>query len=275
VLRLLNDRVQIGFTADAVCGVRIARAPRQRIVEKHALPCTPEPGAPEWRGPLAALRDLISRLGPRSAEVTLIVSNRFARYALVPWSEKVSTAGEEVAYARHRFGSILGEESQRWEVRLSPSGNRSPRIASAMDPELIEGLRSAFNGSRLRLVSIQPYLMAAFNLWRHRLGTGDRLFLVAESRCYAGAAMRGDQWTAVHTANIRGRFADELPVILDREYAWSALSGRPAIFLHAPDQLDTVSLETQSWTVNSLLLPRRDGFSPSSDTQVGMAMSVA
>lgn len=274
MLRLLSDRIRIALTPEAVSGTRISRAFRPGVTEKHTVTCAPGSAPLDWQAALAGLTELLSRMKREPADVTVILSNRFVRYALLPWSENLRHSHEEMAYARHRFASIHGEGAENWEIRLSRGGPGEPRVASAVDPALLQSLRDCFKDTGLRLTSIQPYLMAAYNLWRPSLNGGDCLFLAVENRIYTCAAFRGGQWCAVHGGIFHGELADELHVILDRERVWGDYSERPPVFVHAPEQPGFNPPPGQPWKVSSMRLPARRGFSPISDSRYGMAMTV-
>lgn len=274
MLRLLSDRVRIALTPEAVSAARISRSFRPEVTEKHTVPCAPGTAPADWQAALAALTELLSRMKPDPAQVTVILSNHYVRYALMPWSENLRHPQELMAYARHRFASILGEDAKNWEIRLSPGGPGEPRVASAVDPALLQSLQDRFKDSRLRLASIQPYLMAAYNLWRRNLNAGDCMFLAVENRLYACAAFRGGQWCSVHGGALQGELADELPVVLDRERVWGDFSDRPPVFVHAPEQPGFNPPPGQSWKVSSMRLPAQRGFSPLSDSRYGMAMTL-
>ncbi len=52
--------------------------------------------------------------------VTVVLSNHFVRYAVVPFDSAVSGASEEeLALARFHFTKIHGERAKGWEVRMS------------------------------------------------------------------------------------------------------------------------------------------------------------
>ena len=135
----------------------------------------------------------------------MILSNHFVRYAIVPWSEGLDSAAEEEAYVRHHFAKIHGERAKSWALRWS--GNGATRLASAIDPGLLDALKQALP----RLVSLQPYLMAAINRCRKSIPkSGAWLALVEEERaCIALHA--GGRWQSVQ--NTRGAWLD----LLDRE----------------------------------------------------------
>jgi hypothetical protein len=208
-----------------------------------------------------------------AANVTVIVSNRFVRYALVPWSDELSTPREELAFALHVFAGTYGDASDNWELRLSPARRGEQRVASAVDRELLEAIRAAFADTRLRLHSIQPYLMAVHNLCRPIQHGQDCLFLIVENCFYTCAAFRTGKWRSVRSGIITGALGEALPAILDRERVWSGFAHRPSVLVYTPEQPGLDLSPDQPWSVECVQLQPRYGFSPTSDAQYAMAMS--
>jgi hypothetical protein len=135
-----------------------------------------------------------------NARVTIELSNELVRYALVPWSDALSTPAEEEAYVRHHFVKVHGERAKGWALRASEAAPGEPRLASAIDAGLVDALRKAFEGKKAKLVSIQPALMARFNLVRGALPAEGAWLVVAEREraCVALHGARG--WRSVQNA---------------------------------------------------------------------------
>jgi len=130
-------------------------------------------------------------------DVTVVLSNHFARYTTVP-PQDGATPEELVALARFQFAKIHGERARGWEVRLSRPGGGA-RLGCAIDAGLLERLKACFpKGGRARLISVQPWLMAAYNRLRGRIPReGAWLFLAEPGRaCLARLAAKG--WASVH-----------------------------------------------------------------------------
>ena len=197
---LFPDRLLISLSPAAVSVARLRGVSKPQTAEKSTLPCNAAFGTEPWQGAIAALATVDKKL--RS---TVILSNHFVRYAVVPWSAGLDTAAEEEAYVRHHFAKIHGERAKSWALRWS--GNGDTRLASAIDQALLEALKLALP----RLVSMQPYLMAAINGCRDFIPkTGAWLALVEDERaCIALHA--GGRWRAVQ--NARGAWLD----LLERE----------------------------------------------------------
>jgi hypothetical protein len=154
-----------------------------------------EPRPPEepqpWQGALEDLTGRIAGLRTR-VDVSVVLSNHFVRYAVLP--EQDATPEEELALARFMFAKIHGERAKAWEVRVSE------QLACAIDAALLEGLKACFPKSgKARLVSVQPYLMAAFNRARRRIPPEGAWLLLAERgrTCLARLARRG--WASVYS----------------------------------------------------------------------------
>jgi len=177
-----------------------------------------EPLAPEepqpWQG---ALQDFARRIAAlrRRVDVTVVLSNHFVRYAVLPARDGAATPEEELALARFHLTKIHGDRVKGWEVRVCD------RLACAIDAPLLEGIKGCFSRTgKARLVSVQPRLMAAYNAARRRIPREGAWLLLAERgrTCLARVAAKG--WASVH--NGREADTDEL---LERER--SRVSGEP------------------------------------------------
>jgi hypothetical protein len=149
----------------------------------------------------AGVEALKARTFPRRCDVTVVLSSHYVRYALVPWSEALTSAAEEEAYVRHHFAKIHGERARSWALRASEAPNGAPRLASAVDKELIDALKAYFPPKgKARLVSVQPALMALFNRSRGAVPkAGAWLALAEPERACVALHMRG-RWRAVQSA---------------------------------------------------------------------------
>jgi hypothetical protein len=137
----------------------------------------------------------------RRCDVTVVLSGHFVRYALVPWSEALTSATEEQAYLRHHFTRIHGERAKSWALRSSEAPQGAPRLASAVDQSLIEELQACFPPkSKAKLVSVQPALMAMFNRARGAIPKSGAWLALAEPERACVALHTAGRWRAVQSA---------------------------------------------------------------------------
>jgi hypothetical protein len=146
------------------------------------------------------------------ANLTVVLSNHYVRYAVLPWSEALDSDESWLAYAAHVFTETHGNAAAGWEIRVSDSGRRRPRVACAIDRALLERLR-AIPG----VVSVQPYLMAAFNARHAELAGGSTWFVLHEpGRLTLGLIVDG-LWRLVRNRHARADWRASLPHMLARE----------------------------------------------------------
>ena len=173
-------------------------APAEVGIGMKTIACEPQTAAEPWQGAIAALKgEGLSR----RCRITVELSNHFVRYALVPWSEALTSMAEEAAYVRHHFARIHGERAKAWTVRASEAPLGAPRLASAVDKGLIDALKAAFPAKgKAKLVSVQPALMALFNRSRGAVPKDGAWVALAEpDRACVALHMRGS-WRAVQNA---------------------------------------------------------------------------
>ncbi len=264
---LARPRILIGIAPGAVTLARLEGAAKPRLGTKRVLECAPATGEP-WQAAAAALPALAEDLKDLRCDVTVVLSNHFLRYALVPASESLKSGDEETAYARYCFAKVHGERAKTWEVRLSGADGRSPRIASAIDAGLLAAIRACFPpDGRPRLVSVQPYLMAAFNRSEARKGRHSGWLLLVEPQRACLACIEGGRWTAVHNAKGDYEAPERWAELLERERYVAGAAARD-VTVHAPMPAPAQSGE---WRFRALSAAPEGG----SDARLAMALCAA
>ncbi len=207
MLRLWRERLLVSLTPDALSWVRLHRAWKPSIYEKRTMQVDPAFGPQRWQGAVAALRAQAESWRADAVDVSIVLSNQFVRYALVPHADSVNGEAEKIALARFHFNKVHGEASQGWDLRLSPAAGKASQLASAIDTALVTALRDCFPAARrARLVSVQPWLMAAFNAARAQIADGGAWLLLVEPERTCAALIGGKSILAVR--NVKGRFQE-------------------------------------------------------------------
>jgi len=176
----------------------------------------------DWRAGIAALPDILKHHKAREASVVL--ADQFVRYALLPWSESVKTREQWLAIAKHRFSALHGAIAAHWDVKVTETSPMGPRLACAVDRELIAEIAVKFVGAGVDLVSVQPFLVAAFNRIRKTVGNGSCWIVVEEPGRLTLALIQRGAWVAIRSRRADERWRIVLPEILDRESAFLGLS---------------------------------------------------
>ncbi|MGH8389214.1 MAG: hypothetical protein ACRESJ_27660 [Pseudomonas sp.] len=197
-------------------------------------------GFQAWTVALETLDRLLGEHTRAGAELTVVISGHFSRYCLVPWSEQISSPDELRGFAQLCFEDLYGAVSQPWSLVLSAEPAGFDRIATALPQDLLDHLRTLASGRGLRLRSVQPYLMAAFNHFDRSFDAGDFLFVVAEPVRSVLLVAREGRWTSVRSVGSNDSDA-ALTALIGRESQLQACSSeRPLnVYLHAPARIDT------------------------------------
>jgi hypothetical protein len=231
VSRLLRDRFTAVIGTDRVV---LARRPRGwgRTPELHAeVECV----APTAKAAVQALTGLLSRPDIGAGELTIVLSNHFVQYLLLPWRAEVSQPSELAAYAAICFDETYGNDTGGREILIGRERAGSARIAAGIDAVLLHGLRSAVAASQLRLASIQPYLSAAFDRVRRSVGSRDFMFVLAEPARSCVMIASGGRWRSLRNSAATARPHD-IAHLIEREAQLAGLAdeGMPPVFVHVP-----------------------------------------
>ena len=189
---------------------------------------------PPWQAAVAAFQRFVATAEAGSGSIDVVLSNHFVRYLLMPWNAQVASAEEYRNCATSMFEDIHGEVAAEWDVTVSAERAGAPRVAAAVDRALVAAIRTALAPTRLRLGSVQPYLMAAFNRVARPHTGRDFVFLLLEAGRACILAAQGGKWCHVGTA-AAPEPEPALSSLLAREMQLADLQGDrlPPVYVHA------------------------------------------
>lgn len=244
---------------------------RSRVVVSDVAVTADEP---LWDGALGALGEVLASAANRQARGTVILSNHFMHYVLVPWNADLGGEAEEQAMARHYFRNAYGEVAEHWDIRLSPGKAGAPMLASAVDRRLPEALRAVFDKAGVTLKSIQPHLMDAYNACRRHIRGDCAWFGVVERGNLCLALLQRDRWSSLRSMRIGEDWQAELPQILDREAILAdCAAAKGEVFLWAPEFVAEDLSRQSRWQVLSQRPGAGHGIRPDSGSRFAMAVS--
>lgn len=172
----------------------------------------------------AALEALPQVLKGRSGPASLVLADQFVRYSLLPHNETLKSDEQWRALARHRFSVLHGPRADEWDVKVATTAPRGARLAVAVDKALIQSLAMVFVKANVRLASVQPFLVAAFNRIRRRVGNGSCWIVVEETGRLTLALIQRGVWLAIRARRSDLQWRKVLGEILERESAFLGLS---------------------------------------------------
>jgi hypothetical protein len=167
---------------------------RLRVRDRHNVAVVTKPGQPRWAAAVAALSQELATAKAKRARATVVLSNHFVRHMLVPWSVHAADDAQRCEMARYGFARIYGPAVEDWSVQVSDGGIGAFGVASAVDRALLSAVDAAGASARVRIDSVQPHLMAAFNRFHARLGRRPHWFALVEPAALCVALLARGRW---------------------------------------------------------------------------------
>ncbi|MCI3951944.1 MAG: hypothetical protein K0R53_1441 [Burkholderiales bacterium] len=266
-LRILwRDHLRIGLGPQWVAVAGYRRGLRPMLVHENVIPCDTAEQA-TWRAAVDALPDALAGIRRSRPAVTVVLSNHFVRYAVLPWSAAIKTEAEWLALARHRFSSVHGPIAEKWTIRVAPAARERSRITSAVDTTLLDAINGKING-KASLVSVQPYVMAAYNRLQPTLGHACCWLVIEEPDRLTLGLIQAGTWRAIRSRRKHEAWRMTLPRLLDREGALLGLQApcaEVAVCTYAPfdDEMQG------SYRLRDVTLPRHG---PERDRRLAMVL---
>ena len=203
------ERLRIGLAPERVdvarLGARLSRQPAREL----GVDCAPAHGQPPWQAALDALEPPLAELGARGEAVAVVLSNHFVRYLVLPWQAELGSAAEVHAWARLRFEQTYGAAAAEWTIRSCDGGYGKARVACAVDRGLVEQLSERLAGTGLRLASLQPLLMAAYNDAQREF-QGPTAFAIVEAGRVCLSLLDLGQWREVASRRVGAHAAETI-----------------------------------------------------------------
>jgi hypothetical protein len=259
---------------DRVDLIRQRRGWKPAVDLKQSRPVPAEDEGPPWLNAVSVLRELLAGVEAGAGELTVVLSNHFVRYLLVSWDQNITSIAEFESYCRIAFEGVFGDTARTWSIRISAERPGAARLTSAIDADLKEALSQSSIGG-LRLVSVQPYLMAAFNRLSKPFRRRDFCFVLAEPGRVCILAAVGGQWRTVRSHAINDEA--EISPLVERELRLleTGEDPLPPLYFHAPGFGHLRLPLVNGMAPHALDLPALPGFSPVADLAYSMALAGA
>lgn len=223
MLRSWNKGMEIGITPSAF-GLKLRDGSFKQV---------------PWSGHdvAAGVRALVTEMNGATGRISLVLSNHFMRYLVLPWNDALSGDTEWLAYARHQFATIYGVDAQLSQIRMARQPFGKPQMVAAVDAKILADLLREFEMASLQIEQIHPYLMVAFNMSRKRFIEDDFWFAVLESGRVYLAKFNQKAWSYVGVRSLENgeESAECLHKIMMREIVRLPDDlANTNIYVHAP-----------------------------------------
>ena len=234
-LRLRNE-LRLGLSPDRLVTVGYRRGLRNSIYERSIEELGAPAAGPPWQSAVEALSRAVASDRGRLSDAVVVLSNHFARYAVLPWTPALKTEADWLAYAKHTLAATYGAEAAGWEVRLCCSGRGKARIACGIDAELIAAISATVREAGARLRSIQPYLAVVFNRLRKSIDREGACIALQEAGRLTLCIVGAKGLSAVRSRRTHGDGIAALARLLAHERVFAEEAGGPRRVLICTDE---------------------------------------
>jgi hypothetical protein len=202
-----------------------------------------------WRNCVDRLAEGLAAEGIGAGRMHVELSDHYARYALLPWSENLLTDSERIAFARLQFSEVFGALSEGWTIAADQQPAGEPSFACAVDASLLEALRELCRQRGMRLAAVQPCLAARLN--RHRASLRQARFCVAsvEPGRLTLAFRDGGGWQAVRSRRVDSLAPAELSRALRQEAVAGSAAGEGCLYLIGEGTQALATAAVRGWSV--------------------------
>ena len=251
-----RDHTAVFLGSDAVQVARYGAGLRRSTAERHRVAF--DAAGARWQNLLEALRTALGQLSVRRGDASVVVSNHYVRFALVPDAGKLRNNTERLVAARHTLQAVYGEAAGRWRVVLDGASRNGAAIAAGIEADLVDAIVAALKAANLRTRSVRPLFATAANASRRALGKGPAWFGVVEPGRLALAYVARGGWQSLRTHRLRNGLNEELPVLLEQNRLTGSVNGgigaEAGRVVLATSETLPVESAPGPWSIESVLL---------------------
>lgn len=243
-----RERVSITLAPQRVTLLRYSRGIKPACKDHKSIECVPRGDGPAWQGTLEALREALAHPNTGAGDAGVVLSNHFVRYLVLPWNPALAGGREERAFAAARFQQVYGEVARTWTVRLSHGKAGAPSLAAAVEQVFLDAIKATLDNSPLRLRSLQPALMAAFNAAARTVASNCWIAIAEPGRLVLGL-QRGGQWKSLRSRPLNGETVS-LAELIDQELLLLGIEpGGEKIYVQQSGNtpVDVRGLKVENW----------------------------
>jgi len=219
---LWRNRLVVFVGAEHISVLKLGRGVKPKLLGRRDEVFHPSENQAPWQAALEALDAILAEPEWQAPDMDVVLSNRFVRYAVVPFNDQLKKYAEQEAFAKHVLNQSHGAAAGQWALRIQKAKAGVPALVGAVDQALVDALGGLCRAHGTKLHTITPYLTAVFNRSRGVFGEGQAWLVVAEAGYSLFALIDKGNFSAIN--GVFHSTMQELPALLDRENLVSGLS---------------------------------------------------
>jgi hypothetical protein len=244
---------------DSVAIVNRTRGLRTRIVDQkqvHFPQLIDDLNAETviWQPAIAQLDMLISAMKVKSkSQLNITLASEFVRYLALPPQQMYMNLSEKLAYATAAYREIYGTVVDDWEVRLQDMPTQDTAIVAAIDKKLLEALNQIALKHQLKLTTVKPYLMSAYNGLAKQIGGSNGYLVIVEFKRLLLINLLQGKCVNVRMFKLGSDWQTELKSLMVRESVLSD-NKKQEVLVYAPVQKNIAINTIEGWLLKRITL---------------------
>lgn len=276
----LFDQYVASLAPDALSLVRLKSGFGVKLVEKLHVTLAVSNHAQAWFNAVAELEKLLMK-SQRGMPMTIVLSNQFVRYNIIPAMPPLTASDKIIKVATHCFRENYGDIVDDWLIRVNPLPDGDTLVTSAIDAALVNALEALSKKYACKLKSIQPYLMSGFNSIRRQVNDHPSCYVQVEAGRISIALTQAGRWQSIAGCGVGQDWSQSLLSLLTREMLLAGWKDVQATiyFSGLSKSQDLKAFESfnkiSPWKSVQVTNKAVAGYSAKNDQFYAMAMSVA
>lgn len=249
--RLVATRLTIALGSDGIALVQHARF-KKTLVQQKFIANTQ--GA-DWQSLVQQLDAALSQLKLASNAVcSIVLSSDFVRYLMLPAQQFAMNNAEKTAYIQAAYRDIYGAAADGWLIKCDDVAPQDNMLAVAVDEQLMIALSQLAAQHKLKIRSVQPYLMAAFNGLTPQISRKNGYLALLEQSKLLLIRLNNGQCQHLRTFSFSHDWQLDLQQAIQRESALNEdiNATDKQVFVYAPAQKNTLINDIKGWNVKKI-----------------------
>lgn len=256
MLPLFRKQLYVVIYPDRLILRGLGKGIRRTILLQNEIPCHPQPDAPNWQSALSTFEYWLASSEMKEADVTIILSNHFVRYSLIPDSTEVNSRDEARTLAKIIFEEIYGSPAKQWGFAIEEGVDGESRLIAAIDSDFLNKIVEVLKICSMRLSTITPYFVSVFNRFHRQISNSDCFFALIERDLMMLATFNKSNLTTIRRFALNSMLDPQFSTVLLREVLTSGLAMENVpVYFHVIDQSNIKLPDIDGVTIHLLQNP--------------------
>lgn len=249
---LSSTKILVGLSANSLALIKQSGVLQKRIIDQQHTLLASTNDAQIWQRAINALDSLLATMQVKpNDEIHIVLASNLVRYLALPTQQILMNSSEKLAYSIAAYREVYGSVVDEWKIQLDDAPPHQATIVAAIDKNLLVALTQVSLKYQLKLISISPYLMSAFNFLASQIGKASGYLVIVESERLLLISLHKGQCENLKAFAVDVDWQIELNRLLLREALLQENNYRD-VLVYAPAQKNIVLNEVKGWKVKRI-----------------------